>query len=585
MADQETYAVEYVIAAQAHVVGRRLKWKYRVKWEGYDADQNSWEPEGNINSSGDDDDVLKLFWKKIDTDGRDREDMSAWEAKEIVWLDDNVAMEDPEYPKLRKNARPGRTPRKRTLSAKGAALRHAEPSSPSASPGPSTSKRKRASAEDAEYTSSPVSPKRQRPPTRTTRSEKAVKQILDIGRTSSPSVPDSEEDILIIGHKEAKDNAMAIDEPSSSRSTRRQKASTKRFEEPELVESVKNSGTLATKASAVNGSASKSKAKPAKAKAKSKSKVGPGRSAKGVDPLLLENVDDALEVADEIGVGKDATVNIPDTATTVSTPPEQPSKEKIVEELKEMAKGVSGGDEELAEYDETQGGKDPSVATDADVAMTQATEVSNSARTAVLFPTSTQKDAKPAASGSMWGNISRTMFTFGSANGKSPFGGLASSFSGLSTSASTDFMLSVSPSLHIPASFKDIRATSSVFSGLGAPTISGKLYGREATDLLLGTLEPAGAFARVILDAKASPREEAAFAQLYQRLEGDSMLVAVYGADTLAFCAVQSASVCGKLKIPTSLRDFANTILAAHVRVQNVSAYADAAVKAENVAW
>lgn len=126
----------------------------------------------------------------------------------------------------------------------------------------------------------------------------------------------------------------------------------------------------------------------------------------------------------------------------------------------------------------------------------------------------------------------------GSANGKGTFGGLSSSFTGASSPASTEFKLSVSPSFHISASFKDIRASSSVFTDLGAPTITGKLYGRDATNILLITIEPVGAAARVVLGAKAAPREEAAFAQLYQRLEGDSMVCRLVSYDydrTLTF--------------------------------------------------
>lgn len=176
----------------------------------------------------------------------------------------------------------------------------------------------------------------------------------------------------MIESKEVKDNAMVVDEPSSSRPTRRQKATTKRFDDPELIKSIEGSGTLATKARAVNGSASKTKPKPAKSK--SKSKAGPGRSASGVDPMLLQNADDALEVADEIGVGNDERVNIADTATTVTAPPEPLSKEKVVEELKELAKGTAGGDEELLEYDEAQDGNNLSIVTDVDVAMPQTPE-------------------------------------------------------------------------------------------------------------------------------------------------------------------------------------------------------------------
>ena len=179
--------------------------------------------------------------------------------------------------------------------------------------------------------------------------------------------------MLIIEAKETKDDAMVVDEPSSSRPTRQRKASTKRFDDPEMLKSVESSGILATKAGIVNGSASKAKGK--SKPGKSKGRVGPGRSAVGVDPTLLQNADDALEVADEIGVaGDDVTVNIADTAPAVTTPPTPPSREKITEELKELAKGVIGGDEELAEYEEAPNGKDLSIVTEVDVAMPQAGE-------------------------------------------------------------------------------------------------------------------------------------------------------------------------------------------------------------------
>ena len=64
-----------------------------------------WEPDGNINSSGGDDDVLAIFWSKADLDGRDRGDVKSWKRKETVWLTDEIASEDPEYPKSRRPAR------------------------------------------------------------------------------------------------------------------------------------------------------------------------------------------------------------------------------------------------------------------------------------------------------------------------------------------------------------------------------------------------------------------------------------------------------------------------------------------------
>ncbi|KZV62598.1 hypothetical protein PENSPDRAFT_246107 [Peniophora sp. CONT] len=99
MADQEDYVIESVVAAQAHIVGRKIKWKYRVKWEGYASSENTWEPAGNMNSSGGDDDVLEVFWNKAPLDGRDREDVQSWKTKDTVWLTDEIATKDPECPK------------------------------------------------------------------------------------------------------------------------------------------------------------------------------------------------------------------------------------------------------------------------------------------------------------------------------------------------------------------------------------------------------------------------------------------------------------------------------------------------------
>ena len=61
--------------------------------------------------------------------------------------------------------------------------------------------------------------------------------------------------------------------------------------------------------------------------------------------------------------------------------------------------------------------------------------------------------------------------------------------------------------------------------------------------------------------------------------------VAVYGQETVVFCASQDAAFVDKLAISSTLKHFARTIVASHVRVQDVSAYAEAAGEAENVHW
>ncbi|VDB95230.1 unnamed protein product [Peniophora sp. CBMAI 1063] len=154
MSDQPDYTVEAVVAAQVFVVGHKLKWKYRVKWEGYDSSENTWEPAENINPSDADGDNVERFWTQAPVDGRNRVDVKAWKPKETVWLSDRLALEDPACPPQQRRVEyTSHTPRRSTT---GSASRQANIVASSSSL-LSTSKRKRADEMTLTSSSTPTS--------------------------------------------------------------------------------------------------------------------------------------------------------------------------------------------------------------------------------------------------------------------------------------------------------------------------------------------------------------------------------------------------------------------------------------------
>jgi hypothetical protein len=57
------------------------------------------------------------------------------------------------------------------------------------------------------------------------------------------------------------------------------------------------------------------------------------------------------------------------------------------------------------------------------------------------------------------------------------------------------------------------------------------------------------------------------------------------GVEVLAFCSSQNLVMGQRLDVPSVLLGLQATVLVSHVIIENYSAYADAAVKADNVRW
>ncbi|KAI0048006.1 hypothetical protein FA95DRAFT_1141100 [Auriscalpium vulgare] len=76
---QEVFVVEVITAAR---VTEDNDWEYYVKWEGYDSDADTWEPEANVAKCKR---LLHSFWEHVGTDNEDYPVGYTCEAKDY-WI-------------------------------------------------------------------------------------------------------------------------------------------------------------------------------------------------------------------------------------------------------------------------------------------------------------------------------------------------------------------------------------------------------------------------------------------------------------------------------------------------------------------
>ncbi|KDQ60989.1 hypothetical protein JAAARDRAFT_204766 [Jaapia argillacea MUCL 33604] len=84
MSDSEPpeYEVESIVSARVESRrGKKITWKYCVKWKGFGIADNTYEPAESFEGS---EHFIDTFWSKVDTGGRDINDASLWKSKEEV---------------------------------------------------------------------------------------------------------------------------------------------------------------------------------------------------------------------------------------------------------------------------------------------------------------------------------------------------------------------------------------------------------------------------------------------------------------------------------------------------------------------
>ncbi|KAF9227699.1 hypothetical protein BS17DRAFT_774173 [Gyrodon lividus] len=83
--DSQEYEVESVTRARVHDKrGKKITWRYYVKWKGYAWDECSWEPTESF--QGGSEHILETFWQRIDTDGREISDAKAFKKGEELFI-------------------------------------------------------------------------------------------------------------------------------------------------------------------------------------------------------------------------------------------------------------------------------------------------------------------------------------------------------------------------------------------------------------------------------------------------------------------------------------------------------------------
>ncbi|KIK97507.1 hypothetical protein PAXRUDRAFT_218120 [Paxillus rubicundulus Ve08.2h10] len=83
--DGEEYEVESVTRARVHdKKGKKITWRYYVKWKGYGWDDSTWEPTESFQAGSEH--ILETFWQRINTHGRDISDAQAFKKGEELFI-------------------------------------------------------------------------------------------------------------------------------------------------------------------------------------------------------------------------------------------------------------------------------------------------------------------------------------------------------------------------------------------------------------------------------------------------------------------------------------------------------------------
>ncbi|KAI0322253.1 hypothetical protein OF83DRAFT_1095285 [Amylostereum chailletii] len=552
----EDYEVEDILKAKAYKRGRKLAWKYFVKWKDYDHSDNTWEPPASFLGSADR--AIEQFWQRVDLHGRDLNTPDDFkQGEEILPRDLSSRRGQPPSEKRASSSR-------RVPAARRASSNESQP------PSRATTTRKRGRAVDVE---TPVQNKRKRPSPEKTRSEKAVEKLL-IPNTrdkppSSPSVPDSEDEVLLTyststlfspkgkaastgslfgdNDHDGAENDMVVDPPETSgpklpaHRHRAANPSVKRLGSETFEDSLK--GAISAKAKALGATAASSSRQ---------GKPGPGRSSQGARnssvltfekgglktvrrknrPLPTKEEDllqDTLEVANQVGsegapidsVGFDTVNALDGSITHVTIPIVAPAP--TGEQLLELAGLNQEEAEALEDFVDDQEG--------ALVEAPVAPESPSISSPSVVFSPSAPIGSTSASASAPKGAWSWPMKTiFGSFSIRSTSADTKPMDEG-SSSLPSPVRLKLDTSLTIPIVVKDITPPTSIPSSSLEEILSewreglpGKLYNEQAALSLLEAVDTGGSAARIALPDSCSEQDKEAFTSFHSRLTGGNLV-------------------------------------------------------------
>ncbi|KAI0273724.1 hypothetical protein BC834DRAFT_855247 [Gloeopeniophorella convolvens] len=601
MAQDNEYEVETIVKAKVFMRGKKMGWKFHVKWKGYGQADNTWEPERSFEGSGDE--IIQKFWDRVDTQGRDIGAVEGWTNGEEVY--------------------PTGPPRRRRQSSHGKGKAPSpvdEP--PPVEESPSKETRKMRAKRPLEVQEAESPPKRRRAASSRRKSGTRTPQAAP--RETHTPVPDSEEELVLLESPARLSlNGKAIDgnghtplavkqtphtENTAGHDVGDEAPKPKRRGRPpksaKKANDAADAGSSSLTAVAIEVDALMEPPTPLTVEEPPPERGAPSASSsarttrrvsKGRDASLLtfskekgglhtmrrkkaakdeEAARDAVEVAELLESASAPIDSVVFTTGSSNVEIALHNEEKVptAAELLRLAGTESADARSLPDFeDDSHPSASPTV------------ELPDKMPTAISFPESASSRPSLWSRSTIFGPLSLGA-------GPSGFGATSPSDVQSPLQAIQPFLLTLNNETAIPLALKDVStaATSVVHIDRIAPGSQGppgKLYKSDAAVTLLGTLQAEGSCARLTLDGAADGKQRQAFEMFCNRLEEGGLFIAMAGPETLACCSSSNQECTEKLSVADALRGLPGAIVVTHVKIANYPAFADAAVHAETVCW
>ncbi|KAH9001181.1 hypothetical protein EDB92DRAFT_1825230 [Lactarius akahatsu] len=539
------YEVESILKAKVFMRGKKMGWKFYVKWKGYEDADNTWEPFKSFEDSGEG--IVDRFWERVDTKGRDVDSIEGWTNGEEVF---------PTGPP-RRRGRPPLKKDKPTLAAERPSKGTTNDAKrPLQSPEPETpSKRKRVG---------------------TSRGRTGVRSTQKVRRVSHTPVPDSQsegEQMLVEPSSSPKlapndtlvhDGLASLANPDvqSAPPQSRKRGRPRRLQEPTAPQTrAGRTGPRARKAPPPTADNKERNSRPRRGR----------RKTNGED--TTQDTEEVLELLESASAPVDSVV-----FRSGSSGAEIPLQDKPsipTEAGSTKSANHTGADSPiLPNHDEIR----PSP-------FNTTFELPDKRPTSISFPGPSSGSSNPWKRATIFGPlaIGAGLATWVTATATET--GLSS------TSVPKPFPLSLDNSTTVPVTLKDVALAQTahtprlenIVSGTHGPP--GKLYKSHAAAALLETLETGGSCARLVLDETATAEQRRVFDAFRSKLEEGGLFVVMASSEILACCSSTNEDHTKKLALTPSLEGLSETVVVSHVKVVNYSAFADAAALAENVRW
>ncbi|TFY72685.1 hypothetical protein EVG20_g353 [Dentipellis fragilis] len=554
MPDEE-YEVETVLRAKIFKRGSYRGWKFLIKWKGYGDADNTWEPADSFEGSADE--VLSTFWERVNTGGRDISDSSNFKHGEEFF---------PLGPPARKSKKSRATDTApRGSSSDKAPVGVATPDVATAS---TKSKAKRPRPSDLTdsvpkkrgRTAGGAKPNNDASKNQDEPQVDASEKREQGSHHSHSLVPDSEDEIMLVGSPQAS-------------------PSTKRHAKPLAAPATRDTLPLRDV------------------------KPGPGRSSKGLNhkssSLLtgtkqgLATVPRTRTVPVKVEIPAHEDRHEPDDGAPVNDPTNKGSEPTAPQDTPAMPPPtlleLAGLDDcdlgAFSDYDEEPVPEAASAATHTEKLAEQTPESTSQSSAAKPFK------VMSSIFGAVWGGS--TIFgPFGLASSSARSAAMPASTEKPSEPSSIPYLVSLDPARAVPVTLKDISAPSSLGSTLldtilkpGPKGPPGKLYRHSAASSVLNTLNTGGFSARMVPHESATEDQRSLFANLQAQLDDDGLFIFVVGPETLACCASTNKALCEKLRIAPAIQGLSGTVMVSHVQLADHCAFADAAMQAEPIRW